>query len=150
MLKKHLQEAPVLKLPDYDEPFFIVCDASDFAIGCALMQRDKDGKERVISYQSRQLRQAERNYPVHDKELLAMKYALEKFRVYVLGEKHFTIFTDHASLRHAVKTPHLSQRMARWLSFFFEFNLPAPIGEFFLWLSCKALASAAAEALAER
>ncbi|POM66280.1 Reverse transcriptase [Phytophthora palmivora] len=73
--------------------FSVVCDASDYAIGCALLQKDDEGRERVISFQSRQLKAAERNYPVHDKELLAMKYALVKFR-----------------------------RMARWLSFFAEYN----------------------------
>jgi hypothetical protein len=121
-IKSSLQEAPVLALPDYDRPFHVVCDASDYAIGCALMQHDAEGRERVISYQSRQLKTAEKNYPVHDKELLAMKYALVKFRVYLLGEQQFAIYTDHASLRTATKTPLLSQRMARWLSFFAEYN----------------------------
>ena len=122
LVKKSLREAPVLALPDHSKPFHVVCDASDFAIGCALMQHDDEGHERVVSYQSRQLRPAERNYPVHDKELLAMRYALVKFRVYLLGEEQFAIYTDHASLRTAIKTPHLSQRMARWLSFFAEYN----------------------------
>ncbi|KAF1319053.1 reverse transcriptase, partial [Globisporangium splendens] len=121
-VKRSLREAPVLALPNHDKPFHVVCDASDYAIGCALMQHDDEGRERVVSYQSRQLRPAERNYPVHDKELLAMKYSLVKFRVYLLGEERFAIYTDHASLRTAVKTPHLSQRMARWLSFFAEYN----------------------------
>ena len=121
-IKRSLIEAPILGLPNQDRPFHVVCDASDFAIGCALLQIDEEGHERVISYQSRQLRPAERNYPVHDKELLAMKYALVKFRVYLLGSKPFVIYTDHASLRTAVNTPHLSQRMARWLSFFSEYN----------------------------
>ncbi|KAF1329540.1 reverse transcriptase, partial [Globisporangium splendens] len=121
-VKRSLREAPVLALPNHDKPFHVVCDASDYAIGCALMQHDDEGHERVVSYQSRQLRPAERNYPVHDKELLAMKYSLVKFRVYLLGEERFAIYTDRASLRTAVKTPHLSQRMARWFSFFAEYN----------------------------
>ena len=121
-IKQSLITAPILAIADHDKPFYVVCDASDFAIGCALMQRDVDDHERVIYYQSRQLKQAERNYPVHDKELLAMKYALAKFRVYLLGDKPFVVYTDHASLRTAVNTPHLSQRMARWLSFFAEYN----------------------------
>ncbi|KAF1326177.1 Pol protein, partial [Globisporangium splendens] len=121
-VKRSLREAPVLALPNHDKPFHVVCDASDYAIGCALTQHDDEGHERVVSYQSRQLRPAERNYPVHDKELLAMKYPLVKFRVYLLGEERFAIYTDHASLRTAAKTPHLSQRMARWFSFFAEYN----------------------------
>ena len=121
-IRLSLMEAPVLAIADHDKPFYVVCDASDFAIGCALMQRDEDDNERVIFYQSRQLKPAERNYPVHDKELLAMKYALVKFRISLLGDKPFIVYTDHASLRTAVNSPHLSQRMARWLSFFAEYN----------------------------
>ncbi|KAE8999302.1 hypothetical protein PR002_g18493 [Phytophthora rubi] len=121
-VKKSLASAPVLMLPDTSRPFHVVCDASDFAIGCALMQFDAEGRERVVSYQSRQMKSAEKNYPVHDKELLAMRYALIKFRVYLLGEQTFAVYTDHASLRTAMKSPHLSQRMARWLSFFAEYN----------------------------
>ncbi|KAF1334481.1 Pol protein, partial [Globisporangium splendens] len=105
--KKSLREAPVLALADHEEPFHVVCDASDYAIGCALMQHDGEGKERVVSHQSRQPRPAERNYPVHNKELLAMKYALAKFRVYLLGEEQFAIYTDHASLRTAPGKPNI-------------------------------------------
>ncbi|KAF1313194.1 reverse transcriptase, partial [Globisporangium splendens] len=131
-VKSSLMEAPVLAIADHERPFYVVCDASDFAIGCALMQRGDADRERVICYQSRQLKPAERNYPVHDKELLAMKYALTKFRVYLLGSKRFTVHTDHASLRTAVKSPHLSQRMARWLSFFaeYEFDVEYKPGRF--------------------
>ena len=121
-VKASLQRAPILALPDETKPFSVVCDASDYAIGCALLQTDAEGHERVISFQSRQLKAAERNYPVHDKELLAMKYALVKFRVHLLGTKPFVIYTDHASLRTATNSPHLSQRMARWLSFFAEYS----------------------------
>ncbi|KAG3150068.1 hypothetical protein PI124_g23442 [Phytophthora idaei] len=84
------------------------------------MQHDHDPRDRVGYCLSRQLKPAECNYPVHDKELLAMKYALAKFRVYLLGSGPFVVYTDHASLRTAVKSPHISQRMARWLSFFAE------------------------------
>lgn len=121
-IKTSLISAPVLALPDFSKPFSVVCDASDFAIGCSLMQVDAAGVNRPVSYQSRQLKAAEVNYPVHDRELLAMKYALVKFRIYLLGGTPFVIYTDHASLRTAVNSPHLSQRMARWLSFFAEFN----------------------------
>ena len=86
------------------------------------MQYDTDGDERVVCYHSRQLNTAERKYPVHDKELLAMKYALAKFSAYLLGDGPFIVYKDHASLRTAVNSPHLSQRMARWLSFFAEYN----------------------------
>ncbi|KAE9318157.1 hypothetical protein PR003_g18316 [Phytophthora rubi] len=106
-VKKSLASAPVLMLPDTSRPFHVVCDASDFAIGCALMQFDAEGRERVVTYQSRQMKPAEKNYPVHDKELLAMRYALIQFRLYLLGEQTFAVNTDHASLRMAMKSPHL-------------------------------------------
>ena len=120
-VKQSLLHAPILALPDPDRPFSVVCDASDFAIGSALLQIDVDGRERVIAFESRQLKAAEKIYPVHDKELLAMKYALIKFRVHLLGSKPFVIDTNHASLRTATQLPHLSQRMDRWLSFFAEY-----------------------------
>ena len=62
-----------------------------------------------------------RNYLVHDKNLFAMRYALIKVRIYLLGKKMFSVYSDHASLRTTVKTPHLLQRMARWLSYFSEY-----------------------------
>ncbi|POM65789.1 Pol protein [Phytophthora palmivora] len=78
-------------------------------------QEDDEGRELVISFQSRQLKAAERNYPVHDYELLAMKYALVKFRA--LCDLHRSrVLAD----RH--QPPHLSQRMARWLSFSVEYT----------------------------
>ena len=87
-----------------------------------LLQISVDGRERVIAFESRQLKAAEKKYPVHDKELLAMKYALFKFRVHLLGSKPFVIYTDHASLRTATQSPHLFQRMGRWLTFFAEYS----------------------------
>ncbi|KAG2761153.1 hypothetical protein Pcac1_g26902 [Phytophthora cactorum] len=111
-VKQGLTEAPILAVADQDRPFHVVCDSSDFAIGCALMQHDHEGRDHVVYYQSRQLKPAERNYPVHDKEILAMKYALAKFRVYLLGSGPFVVYTDHAFTATAVKSPHISQRMA--------------------------------------
>ncbi|KAG2761423.1 hypothetical protein Pcac1_g26718 [Phytophthora cactorum] len=142
-IKASLQQAPVLALPDETKSFSVVCDASDYAIDCALLQNDADGHERVISFQSRQLKAAERNYPVHDKELLAMKYALVKFRVHLLGSRSFVIYTDHASLRTATNSPHLSQRMARWLSFFAEYNFRVEYKPGKLKRACRCVVSQA-------
>ena len=72
----------------------------------------------MIASESRQLKAAEKNYPAHDKEILAIKYALNKFRAHLLGFKPFVLDTDHASLRTVTPSLHLSQQMARWLSFF--------------------------------
>ncbi|GMG15770.1 unnamed protein product [Phytophthora fragariaefolia] len=121
-IKLRLQSAQILALPDDDRPFIVVYDVLDFAIGCALLQVDAEGREWVIPFQSRQIMAAEKNYPVHDKEHLAMKYALVKCRAHLLGRKPFVVYTDHASLRTATTSPHLSQRMARWLSVLTEYN----------------------------
>ncbi|POM69240.1 Pol protein [Phytophthora palmivora] len=121
-IKASLQHAPALALPDENKSFSVVCDASDYAIGCELLQKDNEGRERVISFRSRQLKAAGRNYTVHDMGLLAMKYDLVKFRVQLLGSRPIVIYTDHASLRTATNSPHLSQQIARWLSFFAEYN----------------------------
>ncbi|OWY91337.1 LOW QUALITY PROTEIN: Retrovirus Polyprotein [Phytophthora megakarya] len=130
-IKESLLHAPILALlgpdvssvtlPGPDGPFGVVCGASDFAIDCALLQADVNGRDRAIAFESRQLKATEKNYPVHDKELLAMKYALVKFRVHLIDSKPFVVYTDHASLRTVNQSPHLSQRMARWLSFFAEY-----------------------------
>ena len=61
-IKRILIRSLVLAIADQDRPFHVVCDACDFAIGCALMQYDTDGAERVFCYLSRQLQPAERNY----------------------------------------------------------------------------------------
>ena len=88
-VKKSLSEAPLLMFPDDSKLFYVVCDASNFAIGCIFMQFYGEGRERVVSFQSGQMKPAERNYPVHDKELLAMRYALIKFILYLIGKKMF-------------------------------------------------------------
>ena len=75
-----------------------MCDASDFAIGAVLGQRI-DNKQHVIYYSSRTLNDAQLNYTTTEKEFLAVVFALEKFRPYLLGSKT-TIFTDHSALRY--------------------------------------------------
>ena len=90
-----------MALTDSARPFSVVCDVSGFASGCALLLDDPDSYERVVAYEYLQLKAAEKNYFVYDKELLAMKYALVQFRVHVIGSKPFVICTDHESLNTA-------------------------------------------------
>ena len=86
------------------------------------MQFDDEGCERVVSYQSRQMKPAKKNYPANIKELLAMSYALIKFRVHLLGERALALHINDALLRTAMKSSHLSQRVGRWLSLFSEYK----------------------------
>ena len=105
-----------MALLDPDRPFSVVCDAWDFDIDSALLQIDVEAKKRVNAFEFCQLKAADKSYPIHDKELLAMKYALVIIRVHLLGSKPFVINTDHASLRAANQSLQLSQSMARWHS----------------------------------
>ena len=89
------------------------------------MQKDNDGIERVISYQYSLLKTAELRYPLPDKEMLSINYALLKFRVHLFGTEAFVVYTDHASLVTAINSTHPSPRMEWWLTFFSEFNLRA-------------------------
>ena len=109
-VKGSLLHVPILTLSDSDHLFSVVCDAS--ATGCSPLQTDVEVRERVIAFESRQLKAAEKNYPAHNKEILAMKYDLVKLRVHLLGYKPILVYTDHASLRLATQSPHLSQMMA--------------------------------------
>lgn len=98
----------------------MICDASDFAISSVLMLVDEDGRERVVSNQSRQVKHAEQYYPIHDMDLLAMWYTLVKFRVYLLVEESFVVYTGNTSLRTTTMPLHLCHCMARWSSCFAE------------------------------
>ncbi|GJR87000.1 reverse transcriptase domain-containing protein [Tanacetum coccineum] len=92
ILKKRLTEAPILVSPDWDLPFELMCDASDYAVGAVLGQR-KDKYFRAIHYASKTLSDAQTNYTVTEKELLAVVYAFKKFRSYLVLSKtiEFTI-----------------------------------------------------------
>ena len=74
-----------------------------------------------IAYASRKLSFAERNYTTTEREGLAMVYALQKFRNYLLGE-HFKMFTDHSTLQHLVNNPVFGGRICRWFLLFQEFD----------------------------
>nr|GEW95574.1 reverse transcriptase domain-containing protein [Tanacetum cinerariifolium] len=85
-LKRKLNEAPILIAPDWDIPFELMCDASDFTIGAVLGQR-QDKHFRPIHYASKTMTEAESNYTMSKKEMLAMVYAFEKFRSYLILNK---------------------------------------------------------------
>lgn len=111
-IKEALVSAPILASPDFEKPFAIQADASNVGVGAVLTQI-VDEKECVVAYASRTLTESEQKFTVTEKELLAVVFALEKFRCYVEGQ-HFTVVTDHASLRwlHNLKDP--VGRLARW------------------------------------
>ena len=121
MSLKHVTSTPIIQPPKRDEPFEIMCDASDYAVGAVLGQRI--GKNlHVIAYASRMLDGAQSNYHTTEKELFAVVFALEKFRSYLLGTK-VIVFTDHAALRYLLKKKESKPRLIRWILLLQEFDL---------------------------
>ncbi|KAM1763596.1 hypothetical protein ACFX11_002924 [Malus domestica] len=110
-LKEALTSAPIITPPDWSLPFELMCDASDYAIGAILGQR-KNKQPHVIYYASRTLNDAQLNYSTTEKELLAVVFALDKFRSYLLGTK-VIIFTDHAALKYLLTKKEAKPRLIR-------------------------------------
>ena len=100
------------------QPFEIICDASDFAIGVVVGQRI-DNRQHVIYYSSRTLNDVQQNYTT--KEFLAVVFMLEKLRPYLLGSKT-VIFTDHSALKYLM-TKETKARLIRWILLLQEFDL---------------------------
>ncbi|GJW12708.1 reverse transcriptase domain-containing protein [Tanacetum coccineum] len=97
-LKRKLTEAPILIAPDWDLPFELMCDASDFAIGAVLGQR-KNKHFQPIHYASKTMTEAQAHYTTTEKELLAVVYAFEKFRSYLVLSKSI-VYTDHSAIKY--------------------------------------------------
>nr|GFA49391.1 hypothetical protein [Tanacetum cinerariifolium] len=97
-LKEKLTEAPILIAPNWDQPFELMCDASDYVIGAILGQR-VEKHFRPIHYASKTMNQAETNYTTTEKEMLAVVYAFEKFRSYLIMNKSI-VYTDHSALKY--------------------------------------------------
>ena len=129
-LQNMLCTAPVLILPDYGKPFTLTTDTSDFATGAILEQEDTLGCSHPVAYFSKSFQLAERNYKIHDKELLTIVHALKHFCHYLQGNTHCThIFSDHANLRYFTTKQTLTRRQARWSLFLAEYDyviIPKP------------------------
>lgn len=111
-IKNCLVSAPILTCPNFDLPFTIQTDASDYGIAGVLTQV-QDGHEKVICYVSRSLTKSERRFSVTEKETLAVLFAVEKLRPYVEGTR-FTVVTDHYSLKWLFSIKDPVGRIARW------------------------------------
>jgi len=106
---------PIMRHFDQNRPAMIETDASDFAIGAILSQKFEDGKIHPVSFLSRKMSDAEFNYDVFDKEMLAIVYALEKWRQFLQGsEFKTTIYSDHQNLSYYTTKVVLNRRQARW------------------------------------
>ncbi|GJW05437.1 reverse transcriptase domain-containing protein [Tanacetum coccineum] len=119
-LKKKLTEAPILIAPNWDQPFEIMCDASDYAIGAVLGQRIEK-HFRPIHYASKTMTEAESNYTTTEKEMLAVVYAFEKFRSYLIMNKS-VVYTDHSALKYLFNKKDAKARLLRWVLLLQEFD----------------------------
>ncbi|KAG7559515.1 Integrase catalytic core [Arabidopsis thaliana x Arabidopsis arenosa] len=121
LIKEALVTAPIVQAPNWDYPFEIMCDASDYAVGAVLGQKI-DKKLHVIYYASRTMDDAQVRYATTEKELLAVVFAFEKFRSYLVGSK-VTVYTDHAALRHIYAKKDTKPRLLRWILLLQEFDM---------------------------
>ncbi|KAL0188416.1 hypothetical protein M9458_015515, partial [Cirrhinus mrigala] len=115
--------APVLIHPDPVKPFVVEVDASDVGVGAVLSQRGPDEKLHPCSFFSRKFNPTQQHYGVGDRELLAIKWALEEWRHWLQGGGDpFTVWTDHQNLTVIRQTRQLNPRQVRWALFFEHFN----------------------------
>ena len=123
-LLSHFQTAPVLHLPDVQQPFVVMTDASLLASGRILMQQDSNSDLHPCTYLSQTFSPVERNYDVYDRELLAIIHALDHWRHYLQGTRHpVTLLTNHKNLTYFCQPQRLSRCQARWMMFLQDFNL---------------------------
>ncbi|CAN6579036.1 unnamed protein product [Malus baccata var. baccata] len=120
-LKDLLTSAPIITAPDWTLPFELMCDASDYIVGAVLGQR-RDKLPHVIYYASRTLNDAQLNYATTEKELLAVVFALEKFRSYLVGAK-VIVYSDHSALKYLLSKKEAKPRLLRWVILLQEFDL---------------------------
>nr|KAJ0214371.1 hypothetical protein LSAT_V11C400177590 [Lactuca sativa] len=120
-LKELLTSSPIMQAPNSDLPFEIMCDASNYAIGAVLGQ--KNGRaSHVIYYASRTADNTQRNYFTTENELLAIVFALEKFRQYLPGTKGI-VYSDHAALKYLTTKKDAKPRLIRWILLLQNFDL---------------------------
>ncbi|XP_058766048.1 uncharacterized protein LOC131639583 [Vicia villosa] len=120
-IKKKLVSAPIVVAPDWSLPFEIMCDASDIAVGAVLGQR-REKLLHVIYYASHVLNPAQINYATTEKELLAVVYAFDKFRQYLLGSRVIA-YTDHSALKYIFAKQDFKPRLLRWILLLQEFDV---------------------------
>jgi hypothetical protein len=113
-LKDAFTSTPILKHFDLSLQVTIETDASNFAIGCILSQKH-NGRLHPVAFHSRKMEPAEKNYDIHDKELLALVEAFKHRRPYCHGARFpILVFTDHQNLRYFTTSKVLNQRQVHW------------------------------------
>lgn len=122
-LKQCMLTEPILLIPDPDKPFEVETDASEFALGGQLGQRDAEGRLHPVAFYSKKLHGPELNYGIHDKELMAIIEAFKEWKHYLSGTTHeVKVYTDHKNLTSFTTSKELNKRQIRWYEFLCEFN----------------------------
>ena len=116
-----LTSAPIMQPPNWNLPFEIMCDASDYIVGAVLGQRENK-KPHFIYYASKTLNDAQINYTTTEKELLAVVFSLDKFRFYLIGSK-IAVYSDHAALKYLLTKKDAKTRLIWWILLLQEFNV---------------------------
>nr|GEU83753.1 reverse transcriptase domain-containing protein [Tanacetum cinerariifolium] len=120
-LKKKFTKAPILVVLDWNLPFELMCDASDFTIGAVLGQR-KTKHFQPIDYASKTMTEAQIHYTTTEKEMLAVVYAFEKFQPYLVLSKSI-VYTDHSALKYLLSKQDAKPRLLRWVLLLQEFDI---------------------------
>jgi len=114
---------PVLVVLDLDKEFRVEINASNYATGKVLSMKCSDKLWRPVAFISKSLSDTERNYEIHDKEMLAVVRCLEAWKHFLEGVTvEFKIWTDHKNLEYFMKAQKLNQRQARWALYLSRFN----------------------------
>nr|GEZ73578.1 reverse transcriptase domain-containing protein [Tanacetum cinerariifolium] len=119
-LKEKLTEASILIALNWDQPFELMCDASDYVIGVVLGQR-VEKHFWPIHYARKTMNQAETNYTTTEKEMLAVVYAFEKFRSYIIMNRSI-VYTNHSALKYLFAKKEVKARLLRWILLLQEFD----------------------------
>ncbi len=125
-LKRAITEAPVLRMPRDEGQYKVEADASNFATGAVLSNCKIRNGQPYLPSNHQSLSEAERNYDIYDKELLAIVRAHEEWRHHLEGaDERFEVWTDHKNLTYFREAQKLNRRQSRWSLFLsrFEFNL---------------------------
>lgn len=121
-IKERFLETVMLRHPNFNNPFYMNCDASDTSLGAELYQEDEEENHLVISFASRILTNSEKNYSVTEKELLSVVFACGKFRTFILGYS-ITVRTDHKSISFLRNCKLSHGRLTRWTLALQEYNV---------------------------
>ena len=122
-LRRAFTTKPVLAAPDLDKKFRVEADMSNYATGGVLSMKCSDEMWRPVAFISKSLSDTERNYKIHDKEMLAVIRCLEAWRHFLEGAAiKFEIWTDHKNLEYFMKVQKLNRRQARWALHLSRFN----------------------------